>query len=64
MTKLEVPEMHCEMCVKRITNALNDAKLDFSISLQGKTVSIEGDENAVQTAISSLDDIGFEAKRN
>jgi len=56
--------MHCEMCVKRITNALNDAKLNFSVSLQNKTVSINGDENAVQTAISSLDDIGFEATQN
>lgn len=64
MTELKVPEMHCEMCVKRITNALNDAKLNFSVSLQNKTVSINGDENAVQTAISSLDDIGFEATQN
>ena len=64
MTQLKVPEMHCEMCVKRITNALDDAKLDFSVSLQDKTVSIEGDESAVNAAISALDDIGFEAKQD
>lgn len=64
MTELKVPEMHCEMCVKRITNALNDAKLNFSVSLSDKTVSIKGDENAAQTAISALDDIGFETKQN
>lgn len=63
MTQLKVPDMHCEMCVKRITNSLNDAKLSFSVSLQDKTVSIDGDENALQTAISVLDDIGFEAKQ-
>ena len=62
MTKLNVPDMHCEMCVKRITNALTNAKLNFSVSLDEKTVTIDGDENAVKTAISELDDLGFEAK--
>ena len=56
--------MHCENCVKRITNTLNDAKLSFSVSLQDKTVRIDGDENAVKTAISALDDLGFEAKQD
>lgn len=64
MNQLKVPEMHCEMCVKRITNALNDAKLNFSVSLQDKTVNLEGTEIAVKTAISVLDDIGFEAKQD
>lgn len=64
MTQLKVPDMRCENCVKRITNALNDAKLSFSVSLPDKTVRIDGDENAVNTAISSLDDIGFEAKQD
>jgi len=56
--------MHCEMCVKRITSALTNAKLNFSVSLGDKTVKIDGDENAVKTAIAELDDIGFEAKRS
>jgi len=64
MTKLKVPDMHCEMCVKRITNSLNEANLDFSVSLQDKTVGINGDEKAVQAAINALDDIGFEAKQD
>ena len=64
MTQLKVPDMHCENCVKRITNTLNDAKLSFSVSLQDKTVRIDGDENAVKTAISALDDLGFEAKQD
>ncbi len=63
MTQLKVADMHCEMCVKRITNSLNDAKLSFSVSLQDKTVSIDGDENTLKTAISALDDIGFEANQ-
>ena len=61
MTTLDVPEMHCNKCVERITNALNEEKLDFSVSLEDKTVSIDGCENCVATAISSLDDIGFSA---
>jgi len=64
MTVLKVPDMHCEMCVKRITNALTSAKLSFSVSLGDKTVKVDGDENAVKTAIAALDDIGFEAKRS
>lgn len=64
MTQLKVPDMHCENCVKRITNALNDAKLHFSVSLQDKTVTIDGDENAVKAAISALDDIGFETTQD
>ena len=63
MAILKAPDMHCEMCVKRIANALTDAKLDFSISLKDKTVSINGNEAAVRTAISVLDDIGFDTKQ-
>ena len=64
MTKLKVPDMRCENCVKRITNALTDLKLNFSVSLQDKTVSIEGDENAVNSATNALDEIGFETVRS
>ena len=62
MTVINVPDMHCEMCVKRITNALTNAKLNFLISLEGKTVTIDGGESELKTAISELDDLGFEAK--
>ena len=62
MTVLQVPDMHCEMCVKRITNALTSANLNFSVSLEDKTVKIDGNENAVKTAISELNDLGFESK--
>lgn len=60
MTVLNVPDMHCEHCVARITNALNEAGMKFDVSLENKTVTInEGD---VAQAISELDDLGFEAK--
>jgi copper chaperone CopZ len=61
MTTLKVPDMHCEKCVERITNALNAANLSFQVSLENQTVTIDGDENCVKTAIEELDDLGFEA---
>jgi len=63
MTVLKVPDMHCEMCVERITNAFTEANLNFSVSLEDKTVSIDGDESAVEKAVSALDDLGFNAEK-
>jgi len=63
MTVLKVPDMHCEMCVKRITDALTGAGLNFSVLLENKTVSIDGDEGDVEKAISELDDLGFCAEK-
>lgn len=59
MTTISVPDMMCENCVKRITNALNEAKLTFSVSLADKTVSIDDCENCVKTAMGELEDLGF-----
>ena len=59
MTKIAVPDMMCEHCVKRITNALTEADLQFSVSLEEKTVTIDGCENCVKTAVSELEDLGF-----
>jgi copper chaperone CopZ len=39
MTTISVPDMMCENCVKRITNALTAAELKFSVSLDTKTAS-------------------------
>lgn len=59
MTVLKVPDMNCEHCVKRITQALKEAELNFKVSLGDKTVEIEGDEKAIQTAVAALDELGF-----
>ena len=61
MTILNVPDMHCEKCVERITKALTAADLKFEVSLEKKTVTIDGCEHCVKTAIEELDDLGFEA---
>ena len=58
MTKIADPDMMCENCVKRITNALTEADLKFSVSLEEKTVTIDGCENCVKTAVSELEDLG------
>ena len=47
MTTISVPDMMCENCVKRITNALTAAELKFSVSLDTKTVTIDGCDNCV-----------------
>lgn len=59
MTKISVPDMMCENCVKRITNALTGAELKFEVSLADKTVTIDGCQNCVKTAVSELEDLGF-----
>ncbi len=61
MTVLKVEDMHCNMCVERITKALNAAELKYEVSLEDKTVTIDGCEHCVKTAIEELDDLGFEA---
>ena len=60
---LNVPEMHCEKCVKRITDALNGAGLDFEVSLENKTVTVNGCDNCVKTAVDELADLGFTAEK-
>ncbi len=59
MKKISVPDMMCENCVKHITNALTEAKLTFQVSLEDKTVSVDGCDNCVKTAMSELEDLGF-----
>ena len=57
--KISVPDMHCENCVKRINNALNEAKLNFSVSLEEKTVTVSGCKHCLATAVTELEDLGF-----
>ena len=59
MTTIKVPDMMCENCVKRITTALTEAELKFEVSLADKTVTIDGCDNCVKTAMTELEDLGF-----
>lgn len=62
MAILKVPEMHCEKCVERIENALNEGGLKFSVSLSEQTVTVDGCDSCVKSAVSLLDDLGFSAE--
>ena len=61
MTVLNVPDMHCNKCVERITNALNGCGLKFDVSLEGKPVSVDGSDADVAKAREALDEIGFDS---
>ena len=51
MKTISVPDMMCEHCVARITEALQAKDLKFTVDLAGKTVSIDGCEHWAATAI-------------
>ena len=59
MPTILVPDMMCENCVKRITNALTEAELKFTVHLESKSVSIDGCEHCMKTAMEELEDLGF-----
>lgn len=60
MTILKANDMHCEMCVKRITEAMKREGMNFTVSLKDKTVAIDGDRAAVTKAREIMDDLGFD----
>ena len=59
MKTIKVPDMMCQNCVKRITNALSEAELKFSVELENKTVTIDGCQHCLKTAMEELEDLGF-----
>ena len=59
---VRIEGMMCQMCVKRVTKALNEQNLDFTVSLADKTVTVNGSDEDVQKAVKALAAIGFEAK--
>lgn len=61
MTRLKVQDMHCEHCVGRVSKALDAQGLRYRVTLEDRTVAVDGGEDAVRKAIEALDDIGYEA---
>lgn len=59
INKIIVPDMHCENCVKRINNALSETGIKFSVELETKTVTVDGCEHCLKTAVTELEDLGF-----
>lgn len=62
MTKLKVEGMHCNKCVERINKALDSVNITHTVSLEEKTVTIDGCDSCVKTAVSELEDLGFDAQ--
>ena len=59
--QLSVPGIHCEKCVERIQNALAETGITFTVSLADKTVTVDGCDHCLKTAVDTLDDLGFDA---
>lgn len=59
MTVLKVEEMHCPKCVERISKAFDKAELTYEVSLENKTVTIDGCEHCVAKAKEILEELGF-----
>ncbi|MCP1101348.1 copper chaperone [Aequitasia blattaphilus] len=62
MTVIKVEDMHCMKCVSRIEKLFQEENLKFSVDLESKTVSVDGDDQEVKKALEALDDLGFEGK--
>lgn len=59
MTIISVPDMMCENCVRRITEALTNVNLKFTVDLSKKIVTVDGCEQCTKTALEELEDLGF-----
>ena len=57
--KISVPDMNCEKCESRINSALTETGIKFEVELQSKTVTVDGCEHCLKTAIGELEDLGF-----
>jgi copper chaperone CopZ len=62
MKTISVPDMMCTHCVERITDGLTAAGLSFTVSLEKKTVELDGGEAQLKTAMGELEDLGFTPK--
>jgi len=55
---LDVPDMSCQHCVKRISKALEGLGISkFNVDLDNKKVVVEADD--IESVISALDEVGY-----
>jgi len=62
MTTLKVNNMSCEHCVKRISEALDSAKIKHEINLSNKTVKVEADKIELLEVFDILETLSYEAE--
>ncbi len=58
MAEIKVEGMHCPVCVKRISEALENAGITAEVNLETKTVSVN-DADVIK-AKEEIEDLGFE----
>ena len=63
MTILNIDGMRCGGCVARIEKALTEVGITHTVSLEAKTVTVEGDDAVVATAMEEIEDLGFGVER-
>ena len=65
MAKFEfsVPDMHCNNCVKRVSDSLDKAGVKYEVSLEAHTVTIDGCEGCAKKAEEAIKNAGFSAER-
>lgn len=51
--------MNCENCAKKIQNALEQTRVDFTVDLDKKIVIVNGNGDMVAVAKKVISDIGF-----
>lgn len=55
-----VPDMNCKHCVKRITEALNEAGFaDFEVDLEGKKVTARVSDEGAKKVLSVIEETGY-----
>ena len=57
--KIFVEDIHCENCVRRIKEALDKISVSCEISLEEKTVTVNGCDVCYKKAFEEIYDIGF-----
>ncbi len=59
MTTFKVQDMKCAKCAARISKALDAAGVKYEVSLDDKTVTIDGCENCAATAKKAIEEAGY-----
>lgn len=54
-----VKDMSCEHCVKRISEALSETRVDFEINLERQAVIVEGRNDIVHIAKMAIREVGY-----
>ncbi|MDE8163371.1 heavy-metal-associated domain-containing protein [Erysipelothrix rhusiopathiae] len=57
-----VDNMKCEGCVKRISEELDNTRVDYTISLPNKSVTVEGSNDTVHAAKQAIQSAGYSVK--